>query len=201
MVIIVGLLASLLASALLLDLRTMFYVDWNNHLWLIEYFGESIKHLRIPDVMNTKQLVGMPITLFYAQKFYVLAGMLSAFLGSAVTVRIMVFMVFLLQFFQVYRAAMKTGAQGKISLCLAVMMTWAIYPLTNLYNRSAIPEFFAVVFLTCSLASFLCVILNDGHKPVSRYDIIATGLFFVLRRCDPSVDSIIWRVVPIYFRS
>ena len=109
MVIIVGLLASLLASALLLDFRTMFYVDWNNHLWLIQYFGESIKHFSIPDVMNTKQLVGMPITLFYAQKFYVLAGVLSAFLGSAVTVRIMVFMVFLLQFFQVYRAAM-TGS-------------------------------------------------------------------------------------------
>ena len=87
-----------------------------------------------------------------------------------------------------------------ISICIAVMMTWAIYPLTNLYNRSAIPEFFAVAFLTCSLASFLCVILNDGDKPVSRYDIIATGLFFVLRRCDPCIDSFIRRVVFIYFR-
>ena len=168
-----------MASALLCDFRSMFYVDWNNHLWLIEYFGESIKHLRIPDVINTKQLVGMPITLFYAQKFYVLAGMISAFLGSAVTVRIMVFMVFFLQFFQVYRAAIKAGAAQIISIGIAVMMTWAIYPLTNLYNRSALPEFFAVAFLTCSLASFLCVIINRG-KPVSRYDIITAGLFFVL---------------------
>ena len=59
-------------------------------------------------------------------------------------------------------------------------MTWAIYPLTNLYNRSALTEFFAVAFLTCSLASFLCVIINTGGKSVSRYDIVATGLFFVM---------------------
>ena len=158
--IITGLLASLFASVLLLDLRSVFAVDWNNHLWLIEYFGESIKHWTIPDMINTQQLVGMPVTLFYSQKFYALAGMLSAFLGSAVAVRIMVFTVFLLQFFQVYRAATKVGSTRNISICIAVIMTWAIYPLTNLYNRSALTEFFAVAFLTCSLASFLCVIIN-----------------------------------------
>ena len=150
----IGLLASFLASALLLDLRSTFYVDWNNHLWLIEYFGASIKHLCIPDMVNTKQLIGIPNTLFYGQKFYALAGMFSAFLGSAVTVRIMVLMVFLLQFFQVYRAAMKAGAARNISIGIAVMMTWAIYPLTNLYNRSALTEFFAVAFLTCCLGFF-----------------------------------------------
>jgi hypothetical protein len=57
-------------------------------------------------------------------------------------------------------------------------VTWAIYPLTNLYNRSALTEFFAVAFLTCALASFLCVIINS-REHASRYDIIAMGLFFV----------------------
>jgi len=179
-VVTIGVLASLLASVILFNFSSVFSGDWNNHLWLIEYFGESIKHWCFPLMVNTKQLVGMPFTLFYAQKFYTLAGILSAFLGSAVTVRIMVLMVFLLQFFQVYRAAMKAGAPAKISIFIAVMMTWAIYPLTNLYNRSALTEFFAVAFLTCSLASFLCVVLNDRDKPVSKYDIIATGLFFSL---------------------
>jgi hypothetical protein len=177
-VIIAGLFASLLASVLLLDLRSVFYVDWNNHLWSIEYFGESIKHLTIPDVINTKQLIGMPITLFYAQKFYALSGLLSAFFGSAITIRIMVFMVFFLQFFQVYRAAMKTGSTQKTSICIAVIVTWAIYPLTNLYNRSALTEFFSLAFLTCSLASLLCVIINARGR-ISRYDIVATGLFYV----------------------
>ena len=180
MVMATGLLSCLLASALLLDLRSTFYVDWNNHLWLIEYFGASIKHLCIPDMVNTRQLIGIPNTLFYGQKFYALLGLLSAFLGSAVTVRIMVFMVFLMQFFQVYRAAMKAGGARNISIGIAVIMTWAIYPLTNLYNRSALTEFFAVAFLTCSLASFLCVIIHDSQKSASRYDIIASGLFFVL---------------------
>ena len=112
-VIIIGLLASLLASALLLDLSSTFSWDWNNHLWLIEYFGQSIKHWSIPYFINTKQLVGMPMALFYSHKFYVLLGVLSAFLGSAVTVRIAVFMVFLMQFFQVYRVATKVGSTGR----------------------------------------------------------------------------------------
>ncbi len=178
-VLIAGLLASLLASALLLDFRSVFYVDWNNHLWVIEYFGECIKHLGLPNVLNTQQLVGMPVALFYAQKFYALSGMLSAFLGSAITIRMMVFMVFLLQFFQVYRAAMKAGSIQKIAICIAIIVTWGIYPLTNLYNRCALTEFFAVVFLTCSLASFLCVIINARGR-VEKYDIVATGLFFVV---------------------
>lgn len=178
-VIVTGLFASFLASIPLLDLRNIFAVDWNNHLWLIEYFGESIKHLKVPDVLNTQQLVGIPTTLFYAQKFYVIMGLFSAFLGSAIVVRVMVFLVFLLQFYQVYRAASKTGSHRHTSICIAIIVTWAIYPLTNLYNRSALTEFFAVAFLTCSLASFLCVILNPKDR-VSRYDIVAMGLYFVI---------------------
>jgi len=129
-------------------------------------------------VFNTQQFVGIPIPLFYAQKFYAFSGVLSAFLGSAITIRVMVLMAFLFQFFHVYRAAMKAGSTRKISICVAVMVTWAIYPLTNLYNRSALTEFFAVVFLTCSLTSYLSIIINSKER-ASRYDMIATGLFFV----------------------
>jgi len=175
----VGLLASLLASALLIDPRSVFFLDWNNHLWFIEYFGESLKHFFIPSVINTKQIVGMPDALFYAQKFYVLMGMVSAFLGSALTIRLMIGWAFLIQFFHVYRAALKAGAARHIAIGVAVFVTWAIYPLTNLYNRSALTEFFAVIFLTCAVCSFLAIIIDLKHRP-SRYDLVASGYFFVL---------------------
>ena len=173
-----GLFACLLASAPLLDLRSVFYGDWNYRLWFIEYFGESLKHLSMPVVINTNQVVGIPVVLFYGQKFYVLMGILSAFFGAAITIRIVVFTVFLLQFFQVYRAAMKSGAVRNVSIGIAVIMTWAIYPLTNLYNRSDHAEFFGFAFLICSVSSLLCIIISTKEH-VSRYDIVAMGLFYV----------------------
>jgi len=176
--IIAGLLACLLATVLLVDIRQMFYTDWNNQLWLIEYFGESLKHWKILDVINTPQIIGKSDPLFYAGKFYTLSGLLSVFLGSAITIRILAFGVLFLQFFQVYRAAKESGSDEKVSIGIAVMVTWAIYPLTNLYDRSAITEFFSIAFLTCSAASFLCVVLKSKEQ-VSGYDAIATGLFFV----------------------
>ncbi len=176
--IIIGLFVCLLASAPLVNLHNVFYGDWNYRLWFIEYFGECFRHLTLPVVINTNQVVGIPVTLFYGQKFYALLGILSAFLGSAITIRVAVFMVFLLQFFQVYRAAMKLGSAKNVATGIAVIVTWAIYPLTNLYNRSDHAEFFAVAFLTCSLASLLCVIINPKKHP-EKYDVIAMGLFYV----------------------
>lgn len=177
-VIITGLLACLSATVLLLDVHNVFFSDWNNHLWVIEYFGQSLKHGHVPVMINTNQLVGMPNELFYAGKFYVLSGLVSALIGSAITIRILILLVFLLQFFQVYRAGVFAGSDRKIALGVACVVTWAIYPLTNLYNRSALTEFFAVAFLTCCAASFLCVVLK-GKKQVSRYDRVGVGLFFV----------------------
>jgi hypothetical protein len=177
--IVAGLLACLLAAALLLDIRRVFYTDWNNHLWVMEYFGECIRRLTIPDVINTRQLVGMVDQLFYAQKFYVFSGLFSAFLGSAISIRGLVFTVLFMQFLHVYRAAQKAGSHRTTAICIAVMVTWAIYPLTNLYNRNALTEFFSIIFLTCSAASFLGVILATKQE-ASKYDVISTGLFFVL---------------------
>ena len=176
----IGLFSSLTAISLLLDPRRIFNVgDWKNHLWYLEHFGQSIKHGTLPIVLNTQQLVGMPNPLFYAQKFYTMAGCLSAFLGSALTIRFLVLSIFLLQFFHVYRATVKACAQPYIANCIAMMVTWAIYPLTNLYNRSALTEFFAIAFLTCAVAEFLCITLSQQEQ-VSKYDVTATGLFFTL---------------------
>jgi len=178
MITLIAVTASLMASFLLIDPRSVFYLDWNNHLWFMEYYGECIKHFIMPGFLNTKQLVGMPDLLFYAQKFYTLSGVVCALIGSTLTIRLMIGATFLLQFFHIYRASKKLEVPSSIAISIAVFVTWAIYPLTNLYNRSALTEFFAVALLTCATASFLCVILNKTDRNLT-YDIIASGFFFV----------------------
>jgi hypothetical protein len=156
-------------------LQRVFFLDWVNHLWLIEYFGEYLRrHAAPPDVVNTQQLVGSPVTILYAGKFYAMAGAISAFLGAAVTVRLLACGVLLLQFWQVHRAMIRLGAARAVAITAAVCVTWAIYPLTNFYNRGALTEFFAVAFLTCALAALLCVV----HGRADRQSTVMSGFMF-----------------------
>jgi hypothetical protein len=173
---VIGIITVLIASIPLLNIRNIFALDWINHLYVIEYFGEYLKqNLSFPDVINTSQVVGIPMPLFYAQKAYSIGGALSAFLGSARAVRCMILVLLLLQFFHVVRISM---AKIGYTIIVAVIVTWAIYPLTNLYTRSALTEFFAVGFLTCAILSYLNTLLRiERGMKAERYDIVAAGLF------------------------
>lgn len=51
---------------------------WYNHLWTIEYYGRYLQHHgRPPDILNTRDTIGLISPLFYASKFYTLLGLLS----------------------------------------------------------------------------------------------------------------------------
>jgi len=166
--------------ALLFDVRNIFYVDWINHLWSLEYFGEYLKSQhRFPAVFNTDPVIGIPVPIFYAYGFYSIAAVMAAVTDSAWTLRSIVAAIFLTQFVVVYRSlALRSGPS--MAFASAAIVTWAIYPLTNLYNRSAITEFVAVALLTCCLASFVSLILDldQGHPPLRRS--LAPGLFYAV---------------------
>jgi hypothetical protein len=169
----------LVAMAPMLRLRAVFAQDWINHLWMIEYFGEFLKQsATLPRVLNTVQVAGMPITLLYGRMFYAVAGALSAALGSVLAIRILVWAVLTLQFLHVSGAALRLGANRTQALVLAIIVSWSIYPLTNLYNRAALTEFFAVALLTGALSSLLAAALADEGRPVRYYDWIAAGFFY-----------------------
>jgi hypothetical protein len=177
---IAAFLVCLLPLSLLIDLRSTFYVDWFNHLWIIEYFGEYIRHRgSIPETLLTTTLVGLPVPIFYAGKFYASAGLISIFLGSAITFRLIAFLVLLIQFWHVERAVRSTTGLRALPLVVATIVTWGIYPLTNLYNRSALTEFVAVALLTAAAACLFVLVfqLQNGYK--SYYDAVAFGLFYV----------------------
>jgi hypothetical protein len=168
-----------LPLVLLIDTRSVYALDWFNHLWTVEYFGEYIRHhASLPQVLMTTSLIGMPVPIFYAGKFYALTGLISSLVGSAMAFRIVALVALLTQFWHVSRAVWSSARDRTLSLTVATIVSWAIYPLTNLYNRGALTEFIAVAFLTASAASLFVLILCLSNGDKSDYDAAAVGLFY-----------------------
>ena len=67
---IVSVFICLLPLVLLINLRHTFYVDWFNHLCVIEYFGECIlRHGSVPQTLVTNQLIGVATPIFMGANF------------------------------------------------------------------------------------------------------------------------------------
>jgi hypothetical protein len=94
---------------------------------------------------------------------------------GAVTIGTAVMLLF--QFASV-RALVKDAARDEAIACAAaVVVTWSIYPLTDLYNRSALTEFFAITALQTG-ACFWAFYARDPARR-ERTSIVA-GLFVTL---------------------
>jgi hypothetical protein len=177
----VSVLVCALPLLLLFDLRSVFDSDWFNHLWIIEYFGEYIRqHGTPPAVLSTANLVGIVAPLFYAEKFYLFTGIISSFLGSAAAFRIVAFVSLLIQFWHIERATRQVNRNKAVSMIVATIVTWAIYPLTNLYNRSALTEFIAVTYLNSAISCLFVLLLRNSRGEKSYYDAVAVGFLFAI---------------------
>jgi hypothetical protein len=68
-----------------------------------------------------------------------------------------------------------------LAIATACLSIWTIYPLTNLYNRSALLEFFAGVFLYTSLCIwFVSTICTDTQEKVTLRILFAVCFSFVI---------------------
>jgi hypothetical protein len=156
-VLVLSCLAVLFPCLLLVPSRWGFYADWVNHLWLIAYFGNYYRnHGSMPAVVNTPQIAGEPVAIFYGYLFYPLLGWLSSWMGPHGAVRLAVVGTLGLQFFVVQLVLRSLGSSRSLALASACLVTWATYPLTNLYNRSALTEFFAGAWLTSATCYWFC---------------------------------------------
>jgi len=70
----------------------------------------------------------------------------------------------LLQFASVRRLFWDVTRDEAIACAAAVIATWAIYPLTDLYNRAALPEFFAIT----ALQTGSCLWVFYARSPARR---------------------------------
>lgn len=153
--------AVLLPLALLWDGGANFYYDWHNHQWFTGYFGEfQRQHFTVPEVLNTPGAVGMPQPIFYGFLLFPGLGWISAVTGAAIALRIAALAALTAQFATVYAAARRVEQGRWFAFTVAAALAWSIYALTNLYNRAALTEFFAVAFLTSAVASALSAIAS-----------------------------------------
>lgn len=177
--LIVGVIASFLPCLIMVSLRANFDGDWNNHIWAMDYYGEYLRrHFDFPTVLNAPHYPGMPFPIFYGFLFFKVFGVLCTVFSGGAMLRIAAFAVFLAQFRVVTELFRKLGTGDLLAHTVACLMIWAIYPLTNLYARSAFPEFFAVSFLTLSVCSLLLFYLEEGGGTWKRRRLAFTSLFF-----------------------
>ena len=156
-------LLGLVPICLLWHGNNAFYLDWNNHLWEIGYYGEYFRrHWAFPITLNTEQAAGIPYPVFYGYLFYPAAGLISAFTGCSFALRFLCSLVFLLQVRQVSKAVESTVGNRFVACAVTVLVSFATYPLTNLYNRAAITEFIAVSLVISVCMMWLRIVpMND----------------------------------------
>lgn len=164
----------------LLPLDGHFYWDWYNHKWLIAYGGEYLRqHGSVPIVVNTSEHAGMPYPIFYGTLFYPLMSTLTLWINPGIALRMVVVLVTWLQFWMICSAFARIDIPLWGSRAIACLVIWAIYPLTNLYNRGAITEYVATGLLTCTLASWF-LLIHARSKSDRRRIGLGFGLLFAL---------------------
>ena len=155
-----------------------FFGDWPNHLGMIGYFGEYIKaHAGLPATFQTLQTVGRPTPLFYGDLYLPALGALSAVVGPRAALSLATAAMLFLQFASVRWLLWDATRDEAVACAAAVIVTWAIYPLTDLYNRGALPEFFAIT----ALQTGSCLWVLYARDPARRERTgVASGLLLTI---------------------
>ena len=157
-----------------------FQVDWYNHKWLTAYAGEFLReHGSLPTVLNTDRHAGMPYPIFYGTLFYPLLAVFSTVINPAFVIRIAAVFVTWLEFRLITRALRRMDVRPWLATGIACLVIWAIYPLTNLYSRSAITEYVATALLTSAVATWF-LLLHEPAGPARTRLALGFGLLFAL---------------------
>jgi hypothetical protein len=155
-----------------------FYIDWHNHEWAIGYFGAYFRaNHTMPSVFNTTDLAAMAQPVFYGNLFYPTLGLPSSVLAPGIVIRLAALGVFFAQYRLVSQALLRLNAPAYFARTVGVLVIWAVYPLTNLYNRGALTEFFATTLLVCALAALVLLVHARDARERRLY---ASGAMFAL---------------------
>ncbi len=183
--IVVGILCILFPLFPLASLHSGFYVDWYNHVWLMGYYGQYFSvHHNMPSVLNTYEVSLLAYPLFYGYLFHALGGLISIFTGANLAVRLLFLFLWALKFGLVYQITKKLSEDKTMGIVLGCLVCWEIYPLTNLYNRSALTEAFAAGLVTCIFCSALLMIF-ESKLQLKIFYVLLTGLMIALSTEHP----------------
>lgn len=182
LLIVVSAGAILYPLVLILNRSAHFNIDWYHNLWLIGYFGEYFFwHHTFPISINTLSFTNINTPLFYGYLFYPPLGLISSILGPNITLRLAIVLASSMQFFAIFALMKKLINNVWLGIGIACLSTWTIYPLSNLYNRSAILEFFAGIFFFTSLCIwFMSTICTETQEKVALRVLFAVCFSFVI---------------------
>jgi hypothetical protein len=180
--IFVSVIAVLYPLLLVLKGDAYFNIDWYHNMWLIGYFGEYFyRHYSFPLGINASGITNIITPFFYGYLFYPSLGIISSVLGPNITLRLAIVITYSLQFFATVLLIKKLTKNAWMGIGISCLSIWTIYPLTNLYNRSAILEFIAVsLFFTSICIWFLSIISADAKSKMLLRVLFALCLSFSL---------------------
>lgn len=155
--------------------NTGFYDNWYENLWVAGYYGEFFRrHLSFPVFISSNAAtVGLPLPVFYGFPLYAFLGIASAVIGSNLAVRLGIFLIYAGQLIAVSSLINRITGNKKLGFAIGCLVIWATYPLTNIYNRGALPETFSTAFLTIAVALWFHLFLES--KLICK---IAIGVLF-----------------------
>lgn len=185
-----ALLMALLPCIPLFHLNSSFYIDWANHLWMMGYQAAFVfYHRSFPYFFNTTEFVGIPSPIFYGTGFYPLTTLLGVIFTSQLTIRLLVYCFYFIQYRLLIAFFLKNKSPLWLGRSIAIIVTLSIYPLTNLYNRSALTEFFATGFITLCLTSLFLM-----SSVVTQYERVRwfgwSLLFFVVAFLTHAITAV-----------
>lgn len=158
-------IAVLLPLLPLFQLHASFTGDWPCHIWLINYFGAYFAaHHTFPLTLNTVQMIGLAFPIFYGYLFFPLCGLLASLFEAEIVVRILAASLWTAEFILLYKLLVGKTGNRVFAYALTTCVLWAIYPLTNLYSRGAVPEFIATGLLTCALCLWLHALNSQRER-------------------------------------
>ncbi len=154
--------------------------DFYNAVWLVGYNGAYLRaHGRLPYEVNLESVGGIPIPLFYGKVLYSLLAFPAAIWDAELVLRAAAFLLFVLEGLLVASTLAKLGADRTLARATACLVVWAIYPLSNLYMRSAMAELFATGFLVCATCCwFRALVCTTLYQTVCG--LFAFGLLLAL---------------------
>jgi len=168
-------------SLLFFNTDTGFTSDWYNSLWMTGYFAKFFStHGSFPQVLNTKDFVGIVYPQLYGHVLYPVLGVLGALVRPNIALRLFAVLIYSLQFIFVYKAAFAQSKDKITSALVSTVLLWSIYPMSNLYSRSALPEFFAFSLLLCCVSCWYIIVATSNKADRWRWGFYFATLFALM---------------------
>lgn len=195
----------IMPAILLLDFDAVFYGDFQLHSFLWGYSGlNNYLNSDSLNTINSKYGIGLVSTFFYSPVLSKFVNIFSNIHGIGYAIRILVLLAYLFQFFCFYKLFSCLKINKYWALCIPIIFCQSTYPMTNLYNRGALPEFFAIIILSSLFALILIVSFQNNVYKRFYYSFLAAISFILIIGSHPitalyGLPAIFLMILFLYF--